>query len=48
MMYEILTDIEEKEVLLKELVVNMLDGEENPNCEYLAFLFNEINQEKLD
>ncbi len=44
MMYEMLTDFEEKEVLLKELVVTMLNGEDNPDCEYLAFIFNEINQ----
>jgi len=44
MMYEILTDIEEKEVLLKELVVTMLNGEDNPDCEYLTFIFNEINE----
>jgi len=44
MMYEILTDIEEKELLLKELVVTMLNEEDNPDCEYLAFIFNEINQ----
>jgi len=36
---------QEKEVLLKELVVTMLNGEDNPDCEYLAFMFNEINQQ---
>jgi len=41
--YKNLRENQEKELLLKELVVTMLNGEDNPDCEYLAFLFNEIN-----
>jgi len=39
-----MTDIEEKELRLKELVMNMLNGRDFPDSDHLTLLFHEIKQ----